>query len=131
MLYKLAVALVPHTLKESILLSNVFSFFPLIINLVFPRLTFIPLLSNASLHSSKFSLNFYIVSPIWTKRLHKEFDSSNLSLHFPLLHLSPWQTTKATTPILGVHQLSQKILTTSPIQLEVSFLLLHKDSLPP
>ena len=75
---KLDVALVSLTPQESILLSNVFSFFPLIINLVFPRLTFIPLLSNASLHSSKFSLNFYIVSPIWTNRLRKEFDSSNL-----------------------------------------------------
>ena len=31
--------------------------------------------------------------------MHKEFALSSLSLHFPLLHLSPLQTTKATTQI--------------------------------
>ena len=107
----------PYTPQGSILLLNDSSSIPLTIDLVFPRLTLILLLSNTSLHLSKFSLNSPIVSPLEPNRLHKEFPSSSLSLHFPLFHLSPLQTTKATTQILSVHQLSQKILLTSPIQL--------------
>ena len=52
---------------DSLLLSNVSFSFPLTINFVFPRLTFIPLLSNASFLSSKFSLNSSTVFPIRTK----------------------------------------------------------------
>ena len=63
----LDITFVPHTPQGSILLSNVSSSIPLTINFVFPRLTLIPLLSNASLYSSKFSLNSSIVSPIRTK----------------------------------------------------------------
>ena len=111
------ITLVLHTPQGSILLLNVSSSIPLTINLAFPRLTLIPLLSNASRHSSKFSLNSSIVFPLELNCRHKEFASSNLSLHFPLLHVLPLQTTTATTQILGVHHLSQKILLTSSIQL--------------
>ena len=114
---KLDITLVPHSPQGSILLSNASSSISLTINFVVPRLTLIPLLSNASLQSLKFSLNSSIVSPLGPNLLHKEFALSSLSLHFPILHLSPLQAIKTTTQILGVHQLSQKILLTAPIQL--------------
>ena len=76
---------VPHTPQGCILLSNVSSSIPFTIIFVFPKLTLIPLLSNASFHSSKVSLNSSIVSPLGPNRLHKEFPSFSLSLHFPLL----------------------------------------------
>jgi len=45
-----AMTLFPHTRQGSTLLSGIFSFIPLTISFIFPRLTFIPLLSNALFH---------------------------------------------------------------------------------
>jgi len=105
---------------------------PLIVSFVLPRLTFIPLLSNALFHWSKFSLKSSMLFA------HHDQGSSAYRISFILpFHAfsvtSPpsLQTKTATAQSLGVHQLSQIFLQTTLIQLWYSFSFLHKDSSPP
>ena len=109
-----------------ILLVIVFYLYPIYHQLCLPQLTLsnfalLSLLSNASLHSSKFFLNSSIVSPIRTRSFAKNL------LHpvFPCVFGNfTYHHCKQQRILFGVNRLSQKILLTAPIPLLLHF---HSD----